>query len=313
MPRLRLLTGLLLAPILVATTAAASPASRSIPIPDDFQPEGIAVEGSTFYVGSLKDGDIYRGDLKSGKGDVLVDVTGRAALGLKVDTERHRLFVAGGPTGRAYVYGLEKGRTLATFRFTKAKQTLVNDVVVTSRAAYFTDTFAPHIYMVPIDPDGSFGRPRTIKVTGPAAAPTDSFGLNGIDTAQDGRTLVVAHTAFGALFTIDPHSGKSRRIAVKKGSLVAGTLDGVLLDGKSLWVVENSENAVVKLRLSPDLERARVTATVRDPLFRFPTTVADYGCELALVNARFDLGLPPPFGPGAPKGTDFDVVVVQKR
>jgi hypothetical protein len=317
MPRLRLLTGLLLAPVLVAasvaTTAAASPSSRSIPIPDDFQPEGIAVEGSTFYVGSLKDGDIYRGDLESGKGEVFVDVSGRAALGMKVDSERHRLFVAGGPTGRAYVYGLKKGRTLATFRFTKAKQTLVNDVVVTRRAAYFTDTFAPHIYKVPIDPDGSFGRPRTIKVTGPAAAPTKSFGLNGIDATHGGNTLVVDHTAFGALFTVNPHNGKSRRIAVTKGSLVAGTLDGILLDGKDLWVVENSENTVVKLRLSSDLKHAQVTATVRDPLFRFPTTVADYGCKLALVNARFDLGLPPPFGPGAPKGTDFDVVVVEKR
>jgi hypothetical protein len=30
-----------------------------------------------------------------------------------------------------------------------------------------------------------------------------------------------------------------------------------------------------------------------------------------LVNARFDLGLPPPFGPGAPPGTEYDVVVVR--
>ena len=124
MTRLRILTGLLLAPVLVlSTAAAASSSSRSIPIPDDFQPEGIAVEGSTFYVGSLKDGDIYRGDLETGKGEVFIDVSGRAALGMKVDTERHRLFVAGGPSGRAYVYGTKKGRTLATFRFTKPGNT----------------------------------------------------------------------------------------------------------------------------------------------------------------------------------------------
>ena len=141
----------------------------------------IAVEGSTFYVGSLKDGDIYRGDLETGKGEVFIDVTGRAALGMKVDTERHRLFVAGGPSGRAYVYGTKKGRTLATFRFTKPGQTLVNDVVVTKRAAYFTDSFAPRIYKVPIAPDGSFGRSRTVEVSGPAAAPTDGFGPQPVD------------------------------------------------------------------------------------------------------------------------------------
>jgi sugar lactone lactonase YvrE len=312
MTRLRVLTGLLLAPVLVLSTAAASSSSRSVPIPDDFQPEGVAVEGSTFYVGSLKDGDIYRGDLETGKGEVFIDVTGRAALGMKVDAARQRLFVAGGPSGRGYVYGLKKGRTLATFRFTKPGQTLVNDVVVTKRAAYFTDSFAPRIYKVPIAPDGSFGRSRTVEVSGPAAAPTDGFGLNGIDATHRGKTLVVAHSAFGAVFTVNPHNGKSRRVAVTKGTLVPGTVDGILLDGKHLWVVENAENTLVKLQLSSDLRRAQVTASVRDPLFRFPTTVADYGCKLALVNARFDLGLPPPFGPGAPAGTDFDVVVLKK-
>lgn len=313
MTRLRLLTALLVAPALALGTAAAATSSRSIPIPDDFQPEGIAVgEGSTFYVGSLKDGDIYRGDLETGKGEVFVDVSGRVAAGLKVDTARHRLFVAGGPTGRGYVYGTKKGRTLATFKLSKPGQTLVNDVVVTSRAAYFTESLAPRIYEVPIAPDGSFGKPRTIVVKGPAAAPTKDVGLNGIAATRGESTLIVAHTAFGALFTLNPHSGKSRRIAVRKGSLVAGTLDGILLDGPDLWVVENAENRLVKVRLSPDLKRAAVTASVRDPLFRFPTTVADYGCKLALVNARFDLGFPPPFGPGAPKGTDFDVVVLKK-
>ena len=312
MTRLRILTGLLLAPVLVlSTAAAASSSSRSIPIPDDFQPEGIAVEGSTFYVGSLKDGDIYRGDLETGKGEVFIDVSGRAALGMKVDSERHRLFVAGGPSGRAYVYGTKKGRTLATFRFTKPGQTLVNDVVVTERAAYFTETLAPRIYKVPIAPDGSFGKPRTITVTGPAAA-TGDLGLNGIDATRGGSTLIVDHTTLGALFTVNPSNGRSRQITITKGALAPGTLDGILLDGKDLWVVENAVNTLAKVRLSPDLKSGEVVAAVRDPLFRFPTTVADYGCELALVNARFDLGFPPPFGPGAPPGTDFDVVVLKK-
>ena len=41
----------------LSTPAMADPWPSSIPIPDDFQPEGIAVgEGNTFYVGSLRDG-----------------------------------------------------------------------------------------------------------------------------------------------------------------------------------------------------------------------------------------------------------------
>jgi hypothetical protein len=41
-----------------------------------------------------------------------------------------------------------------------------------------------------------------------------------------------------------------------------------------------------------------------------PITVAKYRDDLALPNGRYDLGLPPPFGPGAPPGTTFNVVVV---
>ena len=40
----------------------------------------------------------------------------------------------------------------------------------------------------------------------------------------------------------------------------------------------------------PDLTRGEVVTTVQNPLFRVPTTVAEYGCRLALVNSRFDLG-----------------------
>jgi hypothetical protein len=65
--------------------------------------------------------------------------------------------------------------------------------------------------------------------------------------------------------------------------------------------------------LSPDRSSGTITSTISGPLFHVPTTVAAHGDRLALVNARFDLGLPPPFGPGAPPGTTFDVVLVRAR
>ena len=52
-----------IAVVLAAAPARAGPFPDSVPLPDDFAPEGIAVgAGSTFYVGSLTTGDIYRGD-----------------------------------------------------------------------------------------------------------------------------------------------------------------------------------------------------------------------------------------------------------
>jgi sugar lactone lactonase YvrE len=315
MARLRLLAGLLAAPALVLTMAAASPASRSVPLPTDFQPEGIATgHGSTFYVGSMNDGDIYRGSLRSGKGQVFIDVSGRQALGMKVDRHQHRLFVAGGFTGHAYVYDTRTGDTLADFTFAKPGSTVVNDVVVTRRAAYFTESFSPHLYKVPIDRHGDFGTPETITVTGPAGGPTaqGGFGLNGIAATPDGHTLIVDRSDRGALYTIDPCTGSSHRIRLPKGSLKPGTPDGILLSGQSLYVVENFANTLVKVDLSSHLTRGKVSATVQDPKFKVPTAVAAHEDELALVNARFDLGLPPPAGPGAPHGTHFDVVVIPR-
>src|SRR5215211_4135002 len=95
-------------------SAAAFP--ETIALPNGFQPEGIATgRGTTFYVGSMPMGAVYRGDLRTGDGAVLVQGgPGKSALGLKVD-RRVRIFVAGGATGKAFVYGASDGSSLMTY------------------------------------------------------------------------------------------------------------------------------------------------------------------------------------------------------
>ena len=298
--------------VLVAP-AFSAPRPSSIPIPDDFQPEGIAVgEGNVFYVGSLWDGDIYRGDLRSGEGALWVDLDGedgRVAVGMRVDRARDWLVVAGGPTGHAWVYDTDDGTTAADLVLGPPGTTFSNDVAITADALYFTDTFAPRIYKVPIGADGTFGATQPITVTGPAAA-TGGFGLNGIDSTHRGW-LLVNHTDLGILALINPSTGVSRQVPLSGPALVAGTLDGLQLEGRTAWVVQNFANSVARVKLSPDLTSGRVVDVITSDLFRVPTTVARHGSTLALVNARFDLGFPPPFGPGAPPGTEFDVVQVR--
>jgi sugar lactone lactonase YvrE len=310
----------LVAPALALTMAASSDPPKSIPIPDDFAPEGIAVGGdSTFYTGSLWDGDIYRGDLLTGSGEVFIDVSGSQAVGLKVDDRHHLLFVAAGVTGRGLVYDTRDGSTEASLELAPANTSLINDVAVTKDAAYFTNTTAPEIYKVSIAADGAIGEPETITVTGPAAPVVNGFGLNGIDVSPDGDTLIVSHTGLGAIFTVDPESGVSRKVDVPGGPLPE-SLDGILLDKDDedvvLWVVANFSNTVIRLELEDDYSSAEVDDLLTnddvDGLFRVPTTVAEHRDDLVLVNGRFDVGLPPPFGPGAPEGTDYDVVVLDK-
>ena len=79
-----------------------------------FRPEGISIgNGTTFYVGSIPTGAVYRGDLRTGTGAVLVPgATGRAAIGVEFD--RGLLYVAGGPTGKAFLYASETGALVAS-------------------------------------------------------------------------------------------------------------------------------------------------------------------------------------------------------
>lgn len=74
---------------------------------------------------------------------------GRSAIGLKAD--RGRLFVAGGQTGKAFAYDAKSGRTIATYQLSSGGS-FVNDVVVTPRAAWFTDSFKPVLYRVALGP-----------------------------------------------------------------------------------------------------------------------------------------------------------------
>ena len=309
---MRLVTPLISAVVvsLLAVPAMAEPRPSSIPIPDDFQPEGIAVgEGNTFYVGSLVDGDIYRGDLRSGEGALWVDVEGRISAGMRVDRARDWLVAAGGPSGHVWVYDTKDGTTVADIVISAPGATFTNDVAITRDALYFTDTFSPTIYRVPIRSNGTFGATEPVTVTGPAAA-TGGFGLNGIDSTHRG-SLIVNHTGLGILALVNPSTGVSTEIQLSGPALIPGTPDGLQLEGRTAWVVQNFANSLVRVKLSPNLTSGEVVDVITSDLFRVPTTVARHGSTLALVNGRFDVGLPPPFGPGAPPGTDFDVVQVR--
>ena len=296
----------------MSVPASSAPFPESSPLPIDFAPEGIATgPASTFYAGSLTSGDIYRGDLRTGAGGIFIDApSGRGAVGMKVDQAHHLLFVAGGFTGQAYAYDTRNGSTVAVYQFGTPGASLLNDVIVTSAGAYFTDSFFPRLYLIPFEPGGTLGAGRTLPITGPASAVDPTFpNLNGIEATADGSTLIVNHTGLGKLFTIDSHTGVSAELAVE--GLIPRTLDGLLLVGRTLYAVENFANSVAVVDLSADLTSGVITSTITSPAFRVPTTVAAFGDRLALVNGRFDLGFPPPLGPGAPPGTDYNVVIVR--
>jgi hypothetical protein len=132
---------------------------------------------------------------------------------------------------------------------------------------------------------------------------------NGIDALADSKTLIVDHARLGALFLVDPGTGASRnQPAVCRLSRPPRTGSASRPD---VWVVENFANTMARVHVAPDWSSGTVTETVTNDAFEVPTTVARHGSRLAAVNAKFDLGFPPPIGPGAPPGTPFEVIQLQ--
>jgi sugar lactone lactonase YvrE len=288
MQRILLALTLALCAAFPAAAAAGPPAGsfpELIPLPDGWQPEGIDTRGEMLYAGSLATGAVWRGSVRTGEGAVLVPPQQeRTAAGLKV--RGGRLFVAGGQRGAAYVYDARTGEGLAAYSFEGAG--FVNDVVVTRRAAYFTDSLVARLYVVPIGRGGRLGEARTLELSGDLRY-TEGFNANGIEATPDGRRLIVVQSNTGKLFTVDPRTGRTREIDLGGGTVTNG--DGILLRHGTLYVVRNRDNRVAVVHLARGLRSGRIVGALTDPDFDVPTTLAAVGPRLYAVNARF--GTPP--------------------
>ena len=310
MPLSRAAVPLLLLLVLLAALAAPAAAARPaqvIVLPGATSAEGIAAgRGATFYAGDLFAGDIFRGNLQRGTAELFIDAPdGRMAVGMAADLAHDLLFVAGGFTGQGYVYDLRTGATVASYQFAAPGTSLVNDVAVTKDGAWFTDSFHARLYFVPVTragvPAPTF---RTLAVSGPAAAISplpDVPNLNGIQATPNGKTLIVAHSANAQLYTVDPATGASAAIA----GVSVPNVDGIVLEAGRLWAVQNFSNQVSRIRLRPDLSSGVVEEVITSPLFQVPTTAARFGSRLAVVNAKFDTGIPP-------TADQYEVIVVNR-
>ncbi|MET7421965.1 superoxide dismutase [Dactylosporangium sp. NPDC005555] len=276
-----------LATVLVSAPASAS-TTTSLPatlnLPDGFQPEGIATGPGPFaYFGSRADGRIYRANLITGTGAVISPAVGTQSLGMKTD-QRGRLFVSGGNAGNARVIDVRTGAVLASYQFAPGAPTFVNDVVLTSHAAYFTDSNKAVIYKLTLGRHGALPATfETLPLTGDFVLNPDGLNFNGITLTPDGRALIAVQSSTGFLFRVDPATGNTSRIAGL--TLVNG--DGLLTVGRTLYVVQNRANLLTSVKLSKDGRTGTLIASVTDPRFDVPTTVARFGDRLYLPNARF--------------------------
>jgi hypothetical protein len=295
MPRiLRLLAGLALALLVAApAAAAASPFPSRIDLPTGWQPEGLSLgRGTTFFVGSLANGAILRGDLRTGGSAVLVPgAAGTVAVGTEYERGANRVWSVGGPTGAVRAYDASDGVLLAAYQFAAG---FLNDLAITRDAVYVTDSSVAQLDVIPLGPGGALPAPGaafTLPLTG-ALAIQPGFNLNGIVAAHGWLVAVQSNT--GLLFRIDPATGRTWAIDTGGRTVVNG--DGLQIRGSALYVIRNQDEVVDVFRLGPGLASATFLGSITsaDPAaVDVPTTGILAVGRLWVVNARFNT-LPTP-------------------
>ncbi|MCM1976177.1 superoxide dismutase [Streptomyces sp. G1] len=274
---------------LVGAPAHAAAGPTVIPLPDGFRPEGITIGGGPYaYLGSLGDGSIYRADLRTGTGKIVSPGPGTPSVGLKLD-ERGRLFVAGRAEG-ARVVDARSGEILASYRLAAATPTFANDVFLTPRAAWFTDSFQPVLYALPLGRHGRLPDAEdVVRITLGGAwsqVPGEVVNANGITRTPDGSALLVVQSGVGALHRVNPRTGVTELVDLGGADPLTNG-DGLLLIGRTLYVVQNRQNAVEVFTLAADGRSGVFRRRITDPAFDVPTTVAAFRGRLYLPNARF--------------------------
>jgi SMP-30/Gluconolactonase/LRE-like region len=278
--------------------------------------EGIDVtRRGTFYVTEVTGGEIHRGEVDEEGTEIWQDARdaladGRTtAVGIATD-RRGRVYVAGGgnrtdkdSTAPDFWVYADDGELLTSLRMPVDGPLFLNDVVVApDGAAYVTDSTSPRVFRIARE-DGEWT--ATLWAAADAAgAPVQGtgFGLNGIEVAPDGESLVVVKTNTGELWRYDLETAEPTRIDIGKADVTFG--DGLVVKGRTLVVVRNMPHRLGYLRLDRHATRAEFVTEVQTDPARLLTTADVVDGHLLLVDSQFD---------EEPATQDSEVVVLPFR
>jgi sugar lactone lactonase YvrE len=285
-----------------AAQAGDTPFPKIVPVPDGSYHEGFAIgRGTTAYSGS-PDGSIYKVDLRSAQGEILVpaepnfDVFNDCyKLGMRVDRRSNYLFAAGCFWGNAYVFDAETGAEIMTYQLAPFG-TVINDLAITQDAVYFTDFTGPFLYRLPLSangrlPAGSAAMPLPLSGDFVNDDPFCCAG-NGIVATPNGKTLIVGNSNNAQIYRVDPATGHSDRIIVDPP--LVGFLDGIVLHKGMLYILSpaNPEDPtdierIQVVALDKELLTGTLVGVITDPDMDGVASGAMFGNSLYVNNARY--------------------------
>jgi len=297
---------ILLALPVLSASAGEKPFPGKIFTPNQSQPEGFAIgKGTTAYNGAY-DGSIYRFDLRTGQGEYLVPPQGPPddclKLGMRVDPRTNYLFVAGCVYGNAYVFDADTGDLLMEYQLGPAFESIINDLTITKDAVYFTDSFRPVLYRLPLSKNG--GLPTDAGAVTEITLPTEfeidaetfCCGANGIVATPNGKTLIVGHANNGTIYRVDSSSGDAEQITVDPP--LEGFLDGIAMRDGILYILTpydpDPEDKIQVVALDDDLLDGQLLGLIRDPDLDSVASGALHGNSLYVNNAVYAVFPPEP-------------------
>jgi Cu-Zn family superoxide dismutase len=263
--------------------------------PDITYPEGIAYDPAShaFYTASAVTGAVVRVDMKTRRTTTIVPAGDGlfpaqpfpSRLGMKLD-QAGRLWIAGGRTGRMALVKGSDGTVLRRFETPTSKESLINDVALVGLAGYFTDSFVPTLWRVQTTGDTIGELEPWLQFKGTPIEYANGPNLNGIAATANGADLIVVQMNKGLLFRVHIADKRVTPIDTHGEDLTAA--DGLVLDGRTLYLVRQSAQEVVTLDLANDLSNAHVVHRFRDPAFLWTATAAKAGDQLLIVNTQFN-------------------------
>jgi hypothetical protein len=286
-----------------------------IPLPTGFEAEGIELgKGQDFFVGgaswsvdSIYAGAIYKGNFRTGEGRILVQPTEspRTPLGgLSYDARTNYLYAAtgnsesfGGPFWNqgVNVYDATSGALVEKLIFpnndaghTDGTNMVTNDVLVTNKGVYVTDSINARLYKIPLEKGGQLPSPpevEVIQLTG--FEMVSGFNANGLVGDFDGKELVVINMASGVLYQIDTESGVASTIQIQGAEELFADGDGLYMDGQTLYIMQNFSDKIAVVQLSGDLTQGTFVKNIVSDAFAIPTTIIGHGDSIYAVNSGF--------------------------
>ena len=302
---------------------------EEITIPIGFEGEGIELgRGHEFFVGGFSfssvlvpafggpahpmseyAGAIYKGNLRTGEGTILVLPTGKPVSGLSYDSRTDYLYAATGFADLVngiiidqgvIVYDASSGELIIEIQF--GDDILINDCLVTRRAVYCTDSFNPDLYKIVLGKGGRLPSNPVVEVIPmPGFQMTGFVNANGLVGKFDGKQLVIVNIDSGVLYRVDTASGEASAIVIEGAENTFVDGDGLYLNGRTLYIMQNFSNKIAVVKLSGNLSRGKFIKNIPgegeiNPL-DIATSIIGFRNGIYAINTHFNeffMEIPPP-------------------